>query len=73
MRKIYFVTRNEYKFKRFLDSTQGDNIEFERLVEETLEIQAYNNQVVSSFSAKWVADKMGLLTKVITSNLVNIC
>lgn len=60
VKKIYFVSTNEYKVKQFSNSIRLKGFKFERMAEQTLEIQASSNQEVSSFSAKWVADKVNL-------------
>lgn len=57
MKKIYFITTNDYKFKKFKDSFNVDGIIVEQLDEETPEIQALDNKTVAEYSAKWAADK----------------
>lgn len=60
MKKIYFVTTNNYKFKKFSQSLDLQYIELEQLSEETPEIQAGNNQEIAAFSAEWAANKFNL-------------
>lgn len=57
MKTIYFVTQNDYKFKKFQESVNSSLFEFAQLSESTPEIQAATNAEVASFSAKWAADK----------------
>jgi XTP/dITP diphosphohydrolase len=57
MKKIYFITTNDYKFKKFSEAIKLDKIEIVQLKEETPEIQAENNRKVAEFSVKWAADK----------------
>ncbi|PIY94006.1 MAG: non-canonical purine NTP pyrophosphatase [Candidatus Levybacteria bacterium CG_4_10_14_0_8_um_filter_35_23] len=57
MKKIYFVTQNDYKFKKFKKSINSSLFEFIQLSESTPEIQAATNAEIASFSAKWAADK----------------
>lgn len=58
--KIYFVTKNSYKFKSFTSEININDIEILQLPVETIEIQANNNREIAEFSAKWVADTHGL-------------
>ncbi|MFL5658311.1 MAG: non-canonical purine NTP pyrophosphatase [Ktedonobacteraceae bacterium] len=60
MKKVYFLTTNAYKFKKFSELTHSQSILIEQLSEVTPEIQAKNNREVAEFSAKWAADKFGL-------------
>lgn len=60
MKKIYFVTTNNYKFKKFSQSLGLQHIELEQLSEETPEIQARNNQEIAAFSAEWAANKYNI-------------
>ncbi len=55
MAPIYFVTRNNYKFKKICDASQSSQFEFIQLSEVTPEIQAENNSQIAEFSAKWAA------------------
>lgn len=57
MKHIYFITTNDYKFKRFTESAKLEGFEVLQLKEETPEIQAINNRQVAEYSAKWAADK----------------
>lgn len=57
MKKIYFITTNDYKFKRFTESARLGGFDVRQLKEETPEIQAANNREVAKYSAKWAADK----------------
>lgn len=60
MKQIYFITTNEYKFKRFTESANLTGYDVQQLKEETPEIQAANNRQVAEYSAKWAADKFQL-------------
>lgn len=60
MKKIYFVTTNNYKFQKFSQALDVESIELEQLSEETPEIQAANNQEIAAFSAEWAANKFNL-------------
>jgi XTP/dITP diphosphohydrolase len=57
MKQIYFITTNDYKFKRFTESAKLGGFDVQQLKEETPEIQAANNREVAEYSAKWAADK----------------
>lgn len=57
MKQLYFITTNDYKFKRFTESAGLEGFEVLQLKEETPEIQATNNRQVAEYSAKWAADK----------------
>lgn len=57
MKKIYFVTTNNYKFKKISLALDIQDIVLVLLSEETPEIQAANNQKVAAFSAEWAASK----------------
>lgn len=57
MKKIYFVTTNDYKFKKLSQSLDLRHIELEQLSQETPEIQAATNQEIAAFSAQWSANK----------------
>jgi|SRR5581483_3387922 len=57
MKQIYFITTNDYKFKRFTESAKLTGFDVQQLKEETPEIQAANNRQVAEYSAKWAADK----------------
>ena len=56
MKKVYFITTNDFKFKKFTEAIRLDSIEISQLKEETPEIQAKNNRLIAEFSAKWAAD-----------------
>lgn len=60
MKKIYFVTTNNYKFKKFSRALDIKRISLEQLNEETPEIQAANNQEIAAFSAEWAANKFNV-------------
>lgn len=60
MKKIYFVTTNNYKFQKCLQALNVQTIELEQLIEETPEIQAANNREIAAFSAEWAANKFNL-------------
>jgi XTP/dITP diphosphohydrolase len=57
MKQIYFITTNNYKFKKFSESVTLEGIEVQQLAKETPEIQAANNREVAEFSAEWVANE----------------
>lgn len=57
MKKIYFISTNDYKFKKFNEHFHLENVNVEQLSEETPEIQALDNKTVAEFSAKWAAEK----------------
>ncbi|GIW57640.1 MAG: non-canonical purine NTP pyrophosphatase [Candidatus Dojkabacteria bacterium] len=60
MKKIYFVTTNQYKFEKFTQAISIPGIEIEQLSEETPEIQAPNNRQIAEFSAWFTAQKINL-------------
>lgn len=60
MKKIYFVTTNSYKFRKFSEAINATEIQLEQLNEETPEIKQTNNQEIASFSAQWAANKFNL-------------
>lgn len=60
MKKIYFVTTNNYKFKKFSNALDIQGIALEQLSEETPEIQEANNQEIAAFSAEWAANKFNV-------------
>ena len=55
MKKIFFVTQNDYKFRQFVHAVGNPAIKFEQLSETTPETQADNNANVAKFSAQWAA------------------
>jgi XTP/dITP diphosphohydrolase len=57
MKQIYFITTNNYKFKKFSESVNVSGIEVTQLAKETPEIQANNNREVAEFSAQWAANE----------------
>lgn len=57
MKEIYFITTNDYKFQRFIESVQLSGFTVKQLKEETPEIQAANNRQVAEYSAKWAAEE----------------
>lgn len=63
LKKIFFLTTNEFKFKQFLsvvDLLGFNKYVFEQLKTETVEIQAENNEQVANYSSKWAANKFNL-------------
>lgn len=61
--KIYFITTNQYKFDQFASVVKQfklDRYSFEQLTEETIEIQAENNEQVAMFSSQWASRKYNL-------------
>lgn len=60
MKKIYFVTTNSYKFRKFSQALDIPTIALEQLSEETPEIQAENNRKITAFSAEWAANKFNV-------------
>ena len=57
MKKIYFVTTNNYKFQKCRTYFESENLDIVQLSIETPEIQAADNKTVAEYSAKWAADK----------------
>lgn len=57
MKRIYFVTQNDYKFKKFQEAVDSLLFEFVQISELTPEIQAATNAEIALFSAKWAAEK----------------
>ncbi len=55
MTDIYFVTSNNYKFRKFSESLSTTQFNFIQLNETTPEIQSTNNSDVAEFSAKWAS------------------
>lgn len=55
MSNIFFVTSNNYKFRKFKEALSLSPFKFTRLNESTPEIQATNNSDVAKFSAKWAS------------------
>lgn len=63
MKKIYFLTTNNFKFAQFMsvvNSLGFNKYAFEQLNEETVEIQAENNEQVANYSSQWAANKFKL-------------
>lgn len=60
MKKLYFITTNNYKFQRFSQTFHSDSVVLEQLSEETPEIQATTNREVAEFSASWAANKFNM-------------
>ncbi|OGD78686.1 hypothetical protein A2368_02120 [Candidatus Collierbacteria bacterium RIFOXYB1_FULL_49_13] len=58
MRKIVFVTGNEYKFQVAVEALKPYGIELEQIRLETPEIQSTKVEDVAGFSAKWVSEKL---------------
>jgi XTP/dITP diphosphohydrolase len=57
LKKIYFVTKNDYKFQKFIESVSKFDlkISFEQVKIDTPEIQANNNSSVAKYSARWAS------------------
>lgn len=58
MKKVFFVTQNNYKFCQFIDAIESSAIQFEQLSKITPEIQAENSAEVAKFSAQWAAEQV---------------
>jgi XTP/dITP diphosphohydrolase len=59
---VYFVTTNDYKWQAFRQVVERRGVtgyHFERLREETIEIQATDNARVAEFSAQWASRRFG--------------
>lgn len=59
MKQIYFVTQNNYKFRKFQEAINEPSLKFEQLSLTTPEIQAENNRLVVEYSAQWAANNQG--------------
>lgn len=57
MKTIYFVTKSDYKFERFADSVEVPGLIFQKLEQDTPEIQSTENKEIAAFSASWAANK----------------
>lgn len=57
MKTIYFVTKSDYKFERFTASVDIPGLIFQKLKQDTPEIQSMENKEIAAFSASWAANK----------------
>lgn len=57
MKNIYFVTKSNYKFEKFIASVEVPGLIFQRLEQNTPEIQSMENKEIAEFSASWAANK----------------
>lgn len=57
IKTIYFVTKNDYKFERFTASVDIPGLIFQKLKQDTPEIQSMENKEIAEFSASWAANK----------------
>jgi len=60
MKNIYFVTKNGYKFERFIALVKITGLIFQKLEQNTPEIQSMENKEIAEFSASWAANKFRL-------------
>ncbi len=58
MKKIYFITSNDYKFQIANKALMGSGFELVQQQLETPEIQSDSVDEIAAYSARWAADKL---------------
>jgi len=58
MKKIYFVTNNDYKFRIAVNALNGSGFELMQKNIDTPEIQSDDINEIAAYSAQWAANKL---------------